>query len=228
MQEEWLGEARAWIAAECERHGERPTGEIEQPHVEWWSTVLRVPTSAGDLWFKAAAPAGKFEAGLVELLARLRPSRVPELVASDPERGWMLMRDGGTRLRELIQTPGDTRRWEDVLPAYADVQLAAAPLADELLALGVPDSGLDALPGLLAGVLDDESVLLLGHPDGLTAAERDRLRRSVPEFEALCRELTAYGVPETVQHDDLHDGNVFLSEHGYVGPGRRPPRQPAT
>jgi aminoglycoside phosphotransferase (APT) family kinase protein len=26
----------------------------------------------------------------------------------------------------------------------------------------------------------------------------------------MCRELAAYGIRETVQHDDLHDGQVFL------------------
>ena len=41
---EWLAEATAWI-----RERVAVTGEIEQFHVRWWSTVLRVPTAAGDL-----------------------------------------------------------------------------------------------------------------------------------------------------------------------------------
>ena len=38
-------EIAEWIA----RHA-RMTGAIEQPHVRWWSTVFRVPTSEGTLW----------------------------------------------------------------------------------------------------------------------------------------------------------------------------------
>jgi hypothetical protein len=28
--------------------------------------------------------------------------------------------------------------------------------------------------------------------------------------QSLCDKLAAYGVPETIQHDDLHDGQVFV------------------
>src|SRR3954454_20441382 len=31
----------------------------------------------------------------------------------------------------------------------------------------------------------------------------------------MCRELASYGIPETIQHDDLHDGQVFLQDGRY-------------
>ena len=65
VQPEWLEEATAWVRARLAEHGLEPTGEIEQPHVRWWSTVLRIPTSEGDLWFKANAPPHAFEARLL-------------------------------------------------------------------------------------------------------------------------------------------------------------------
>ena len=40
------------------------TGAIEQPHVQWWSTVLRAPTSDAPVWFKAVVEGG----GKVRLL----------------------------------------------------------------------------------------------------------------------------------------------------------------
>ena len=103
VQPEWLAGATSWIRSRLDDQGISLTGEIEQPHVRWWSTVLRVPTSEGDLWFKANAPPHAFEAELIAILERLRPGRVPELVALDAGRGWMLMRDGGTRLREQMK-----------------------------------------------------------------------------------------------------------------------------
>jgi Phosphotransferase enzyme family len=199
---DWLAEATAWIRERAE-----VSGEIEQPHVRWWSTVLRVPTPDGDLFFKAVAPIHAFEAALTARLAELQPSRVPELVDVDTERGWMLMRDGGTRLRELVETPADLHHWEQLLPGYAQLQIEAAPYADEFLALGVPDERLSVLPRHLRE-------LLAVRPEGLTADELSRIR--VPEIEAMCRELAGYGIPETIQHDDLHDGQVFVRDDRYL------------
>ncbi len=68
---EWLAEVVAWIRERIEG-----TGEIEQPHVRWWSTVLRVPTAEGDLWLKASATFGSFEPALTAELARLRPELI--------------------------------------------------------------------------------------------------------------------------------------------------------
>jgi hypothetical protein len=216
VQPEWLATAAAWIHERLAEHGIGPTGELEQPHVRWWSTVLRVPTSAGDLFFKANAAPHRFEARLLAILERAHPGHVPELLAADPERGWLLMRDGGSRLRELVRSPADLGRWEDVLPAYAELQLAVVPHVDELLAAGVPDQRLAVLPGLLERVLGDEDALLLGRPEGVTAVQRDRLRALLPEYAAACGRLAAYGIPETLQHDDLHDGNVFVRDGRYL------------
>ena len=112
---QWLAEAYTWIRERLEALGVRPTGDIEQPHVRPWSTVMRVPTSGGDVWFKANIPALAYEAGVVGVLARTRPDLLPELAAVDLERGWMLMGDGGERLRELVERERNLERWLDVL-----------------------------------------------------------------------------------------------------------------
>jgi Phosphotransferase enzyme family len=175
-----------------------------------------VPTAAGDLWFKAPAPDGAFEAGLTAFLARLRPGLVPELVAFDAERGWMLMRDHGTRLRSLIASTDDLHHWDALLPQYAELQIAAAAHAEELLALGVPDERLAGIEAHLRKLLDEPDFLLLGQPDALTEDEYQRMQAALPEVDALCRRLAGYGIAETVQHDDLNDGNVFVRDGSYV------------
>jgi Phosphotransferase enzyme family len=216
LQPDWLARVRTWIEAQLERSGSSLTGEIEQPHVRWWSTVLRVPTSQGDLYFKAAAPVHAFEPALVAALARVRPGRVPDLVASAPESGWMLMRDGGARLRELIYSAADLDHWEKVLPLYADLQVALAPDAEVLLGLGVPDERLAGLPARFERLLEDPEMLRVDLPDGLTSPEYEQLRELTPAVAAMCRELAAYDIPEILQHDDLHDGNVFVHDGDYV------------
>jgi hypothetical protein len=166
----------------------------------------------GTAWFKAVSAEDRFEAPLTERLARLDPGFLPEPIAIDAERGWLLLRDGGVRLREHGESVED---WEAILPRYAELQLAAAPRADELLSLGVPDERLAGLPDRLERLLDDEDYLLLNRPDGMSSEERDRLRAQRPTIVALCEELAGTGIPETVQHDDLHGGAVL------VDPARR-------
>jgi aminoglycoside phosphotransferase (APT) family kinase protein len=96
------------------------------------------------------------------------------------------------------------------------LQLAVAGEAKRLLRLGVPDERLAGLPARFARVLEDRDTLLVARADGLNESEYERLRDSTAEVERLCRELAGYGIPETIQHDDLHDGNVFVRDGRYV------------
>jgi hypothetical protein len=204
----WLAEAHGWIADRLDDLGSEIAGTIEQPHVYPWSTVLRVPTPVGDVYFKANAPELRHEAAVVGVLARRRPDCVPGLLAVEPGRGWMLMADAGTQLRQLVQHERDLRRWLDVLPLYAGVQLDVAGAAEELLAAGVPDLRLAVLPSRFEELLDGL--------DGLPDAERNRLRARPPQVAELCEELAGYGLAETIQHDDFHDGQVYVREGRYL------------
>jgi hypothetical protein len=167
-----------------------------------------VPTDAGDCWFKANVPACAHEAAVVSLLARKRPECIPELLAVDLERGWMLMGDGGERLREVIEQERSLGRWLDLLPEYAQLQIDVAGQADELVDQGAPDRRLDTLAS--------QYEQLLEQLDGSAESELDRLRRLVPRVREMCDELAGYELPETIQHDDLHDGQVFVRDGRYL------------
>src|SRR5215207_6302000 len=146
----WKAEAERWIRDHAE-----VTGEIEQPHIEPWSTVMRLPSAEGDLWFKAVAAFAAFEPRLTAHLAQVMPDRVPEVVAADFERAWMLMRDGGRRLREVMTSAADAHHWERVLARYAELQIAVTPQVDELLELGVRDQRLAGLPARVERLLEN-------------------------------------------------------------------------
>ncbi|MGZ4431863.1 MAG: phosphotransferase [Gaiellales bacterium] len=206
----WLAGARAWIEAQLRDLGIVPAGHAEQAHVQPWSTVLRVPTDAGDLWFKANMPALSHEAAVIEVLAGLPPVRVPELLAVDRRSGWMLQADGGVRLRELPAGHASSSRWEQALATYAELQLDAAAERAALLAAGAPDHGLQALPGEYERLLDDSRAVAEELPGGLTGGEVQRLRELVPAVTRMCQGLAGGGLPETIQHDDFHDGQIFV------------------
>ena len=206
----WREAASAWIDAQLTVHGLALAGPIDQPHLRPWSTVLRVPTGAGLLYFKAAAAVLGHEPALTAALARWRPDCMPEVLAADPARGWLLMRDSGTPLRTLIRADGNLQRWHAVLPLFAQVQIELAGRLDELLALGALDRRLALLPAEYERLLADTASMLLDQPEGLSRAGYQRLLALAPRFAGECRRLTEFGLPETLHHDDFHDGNIFM------------------
>jgi hypothetical protein len=204
----WLADVNGWLDRQLEELGLQRTGAVEQPHVRPWATVLQVPTTGGDLWFKANIPVLAYEAAVVGLLAARRPDVVPGLLATDVDRGWLLMADGGERLREIVERERDLGRWLDVLPRYGRLQIDMAESLDRLLGLGLPDRRLETL----ASQYED----LIGRVDTVTDDESRRLRKLVPTIAELCERVASPGVPETIQHDDLHDGQIFVRDGRYL------------
>ncbi|HET9910669.1 MAG TPA: phosphotransferase [Anaerolineales bacterium] len=209
---DWQKQAHEWIRAESARQSIRLTSEIEQPHMYPWSTVLRVPSNEGTLFFKATAAETVYESALTEKLADWYPDCMPELVAVDPKRGWMLMRDGGEQLRLSIRPTKDVTSWNPVIARYAEVQIGLAKHVLELLALGVPDHRLAVLPALYTQLLNNEESLLIDQEKGLTSDEWEQLKDMRPRFEQICSELAEAGIPESLNHGDFHDGNVLVHD----------------
>ncbi|HYO32725.1 MAG TPA: hypothetical protein VES21_07740 [Nocardioidaceae bacterium] len=195
----WLAQANHWIEARLVELDVARTGVIEQPHIYRWSTVLRVPTDAGPLWFKANDPSLRHEAKLVDLLADRHRDCILKPLAIDAESGWMLMSDAGEQLRTLTPVERDLGRWRDVLARYAHVQLDVTDAVDTMLALGVPDMRLAVLPDKYEQLME------------VIGAEQ-RFREATVHVAELSRALGEFGVAETIQHDDLHDGQVFVKD----------------
>ena len=182
-----------WIRVHAE-----PVGTIETVHERPWATVLRVPLAEGVAWLKACAPVQAFEPHLTaELFARW-PDRVPEVLAYDEERAWLLLADAGKPVGAVGNPP---EAWLTALPLYAELQHGEAAHAHDHLARGVPDLRLETLPAHY------EELVQLNLP--LQRREIRQLRNFAPRFTELCDQLAAYEVPETIQHDDLHHANLY-------------------
>jgi len=208
----WQSGAHAWIRAQAENNAIQLTGEIEQPHIRHWSTVMRVPSNEGMLFFKATAPETRYEIPLTQNLAAWFPEIMPELIALDIPRGWMIMRDGGEPLRSYIRPVKDLKPWKPVIPLYAELQIGLAGHAGDILTLGIPDHRLAILPTLYAKLLVDEDSLMINREKGLTVDEFYQLNILIPRFEELCARLADFGIPESLNHGDFHDGNVLLKD----------------
>ena len=206
----WLAEVHDWLVVVLAGRGKQITAAPQQIHVRPWSTVLRVPTNEGDVYFKAVAPGLGQEMAVTQALYRWRPDSIPQVLHADSERSWLLLADGGQRLREQFQSGLAMSAWHDILAEYAALQIDLAAHVDDLLTLGARDRRLARLPDLYETLLSETEWLLIDQPDGLTLDEYQRLQQAVPQVAGLCERLAAYAIPESLHHNDLHDGNIFV------------------
>jgi hypothetical protein len=186
-------DVESWLAS----HGIEPSGAVETIHERPWSTVLRVPTVDGDVYLKQEQPLQAYEVPLTVALASRWPDRVPEVVAADTERSWLLLRDGGTRVADS----GNYALFPRALALYGELQVGEIGHVDELLGFGLRDLRLPVVVDLYEPFFERDH--------GIERDEVARLLALAPRFRELCAELDALDLPASIQHDDLHEWNVF-------------------
>lgn len=206
-QETWREAALGWAERALAAHGLRETGE-RRVRLRPWSVLVRLGVEGhGAVWFKANPPGSAFEAALTSALARWVPEHVLEPLAVDVDHGWSLLPDGGDLFRDVLdRTLPDARAWEEALRQYATMQRTLVPHTDEIELLGVPGARTAMLPEVFDGLVADNSAL---RPDDLA-----RLCELRPRLVDWCGELADVGIADTLDHADLHDGQLFRPEAG--------------
>jgi len=205
----WRDEAVAWLDARLAEAGRERTGEVDQPHLRPWATLLSAPTSGGRVWLKAAGPGTAFEVGLYELLHQVAPDHVLPPLATDTARGWLVLPDGGPPLGERLAGPALVDAMEVALPHYGRLQRALAPETATLLALGVADMR----PGVMVERFDEALAAARNYRD----SDREACRRVAalrPDFVSWCDELADRPGPVSLDHNDLHPWNVLAGADG--------------
>ena len=217
----WRAEILGWAETETRARGRRVIGDIEQPHVRPWSTAIRIPTDGGIVWLKATGPGNAHEGPLLEVFRRLAAPHVLLPMAAHPDRPWLLVEDGGPTLR-ATRPDGDGDHdldaWRRILREYAELQRSVegdASVAD-MLAAGVPDGRPAQLPGELARLLGDDVAWGRLTPEEAEggARARERLAASLPSIAAAAAELADLPIAPSIQHDDLHGGNILVGPDG--------------
>ena len=208
----WYDEALPWIDYRLER-----TGPSTQVRSWGLSNVLRCPTAAGDIYFKALAHSSTIRPARPDALPLLfaheplflqkisdeRPGAVPAPLAIDERRAWMLLPDLGPT---LAGEP-DFAIWVEALRGHARLQRSYAGQPDRLLAFSCVDRRLAVLDAELDRVLGPNPAT-----DRLEPAERARLPRRAEQLREAITELAAIGVPETLVHGDLHPRNIAVRD----------------
>lgn len=215
----WQAETCDWARDRLAEIGRVVDGEITQPHVMPWSTVFRIPTDDGPFWCKASGPGSAYEGRLLDAFARHGITGALLPIATDPDRALMLLPDGGPTLR-ATRPDGtgdhDLTAWGRILDGYAVLQRTTEPFVEELIDVGVPDLRPDRLADALKRLVEDDGIW--ARADAKERDEADTARRRLPELlpevAALADVLTSCGIAPTIQHDDLHGGNILVGAEG--------------
>jgi hypothetical protein len=207
----WREVAVTWLDERLVVAGMERTGEVEQPHLRPWASVLKAPTTRGPVWLKAAGSGTVFEVGLYELLQRVAPDRVLTPIATDVGRGWILLPDGGPSLGDRLPNVDFGKAMLRVLPQYGQLQRDLAPHVESLLTLGVTDMRAEIMPSRFDEALETVSAYVERRGD---EGERTTYRRvgSLREtFASWCDRLAALPASPSLDHNDLHPWNILIT-----------------
>ena len=127
-----------------------------------------------------------------------------------------LTRDGGPTLRERATasggSPDPADAWPAMLCGYARLQADLTPHAADLLSLGLADLRPASVPGQFEKLLGTPHIeAVVGAPGGITHGQYERLRGLGPQLRELCAELDGLGIPASLDHADVHPGNIFAA-----------------
>ena len=161
--------------------------------------VLRAPSAYGDVYLKCSADLFRHEAVVTRALAERMPGLVPEVVAVDLDRGWMLMRDLGA----AEMGDQDESLWHEGAAAHGRIQRSWLGRADELVALGLPVRSLAVLAAEVDQMTEDAGLL-----DRMSAGLRERWLAAAPALVEACRRLDGLGPGPSLVHGDFHPWNV--------------------
>lgn len=205
----WYKKATAWIYEQLNNLSITPISPIEQ--LRSWSTscILRLNTTAGNIYFKAIPIALQNEPLFTQNLAQYYPENTPYLLSIDPEQRWILMQDfAGAPLSEKA----DISYWEEALRLFAKIQINSVDRVENLLSLGWPDRRTNKLLFDIELLLGDTEALLAGDFIIIEESDVEELRTLIPQFKAMCEELASYNLPQTLVHGDFWAKNVVVTD----------------
>jgi hypothetical protein len=193
-------ELRAW----CESHV-GPVRTLEQHKLRGWATVWRVTTEEGAWFAKQNCQGQIFEQPLMALLARLAPDRVvPVRAVGD---GFLLTPDQGPVFRETAGE--DLGNWIRLARDASLLERELVRHTDQVIAAGASSLAPQQAHDYVVARVEQYARLPDKDPRRLGADVAGRLRAHLPAVRRWGEEVAALGLPQTLNHNDLHGNNVF-------------------
>jgi hypothetical protein len=208
----WFARAAEWMGEQLDAAGYKLAASVQQFKGAWdWSSILCADTDRGAVYLKADYRKPPKEAAVVQKLAERWQDSVPQVIAADIERNWMLTSDFGRETLDLL--PPD--RYPPAVAQYAAIQRSALDELDDWQRLGCLDMTAGRLMPMLRRLLADAPVLR-DSPNALSPEEMDDVQAAIPGLEEMCVELASSSLPNTISNEDFRAGNIVVRGDGYL------------
>jgi RimJ/RimL family protein N-acetyltransferase len=174
-----------------------------------WSNVLEISTSNHSVYLKQTPPDLFLEADVIQNCRELcQITEIPEVIARNKNLHCFLMRKCGDKtLRTVFDGKLNVDLLLQGLHVYRRMQKTTALHVDAFLQVGVPDWRLQHFPKLYQDLISNKKFL---KAHGLEAAQIKLLQNQLYKVQALCQELSNYGIPECLNHSDFHENNMLF------------------
>lgn len=199
----WADGVDAWVEDRLAATRRARGGPRELVRAWGLSALVRYPLEGGgDVWLKATcrhfAAEPVLTAAVAGIAATVAPGLLPDVVAVDADRAWMLLE--AFPESDDDPTPAQVAA---VAAAHARLQVAALDELDRLVAAGLPERGRDVT---VAGL--HEVVANGVERADRTPAQQAAATAALPRLVAQVDALHDTGLPLTLVHGDLHLGNL--------------------
>lgn len=224
----WLDEVSNSLAAALHTTAIQ---RIFQVRVASSGAVLKVQSTAGTYFVKTLPPYFRQETRLLPVLANCIPGACATPVSC---RGFtdthITAAIDGSPLRNI----NDARYWETALNDVAEMQRKSAEHIQEIRSAGVPYQTFLIFCAEIERMLAQLAAMQTRARNCLRDREKDRLSALAAKAIADCEVLRQCGIPETINHGDVSESNIFRTSsrtttlidwtfarigHPFLGPG---------
>ena len=175
-----------------------------------WSKVSLFKTSKGSVYLKQMAAPFVIEPKILQFMHENFSTAITEVIAMNEQQSCFLMKDAGQVLRDIQKQNFQTQLFCNALKTHAKIQNASIPFVESFILMGVNDWRLKKLPDLYREFVSREHLLEVA---GLSKYEIEMLQKLHPQVQNLCEQLSAYNIPETIEHNDFHDNNILIQDN---------------
>ncbi len=210
---EWMDRVLTYIDAVQAEFGMARIGHVSQ--IKHWalSSVIRIETTKGAVFFKAASSGAAIDPILLGRLAARWPKSVPTLLAHSPQNNWWITEDHCAR-------EGPALTFEERLACIellAHMQIDTATDSSILSGLPIKRCSLDQFAGSIPSLLERQDRWNTAPADHEHWWPLDDEQRNtwcslgptlIEHVHALADRTAALGIPLTLIHGDVHLGNM--------------------
>ena len=199
----WFHSTVEWMKLQLSSKGFGVMQQVRQIRYSYRSTVIQAETSKGLVYLKCS-PHFVNEASVCQCLGDLLPKYVEAPIATDFDRGLVLMRDYGEILAPItMKSQEEGVQWMEELAEFHQKTIGREQL--------LKDAGLRLMtPEVLERELEPllrfcQQFKIAG--DGVI----EQIRQLSPAIKCDCKAVKDIGIPATLVHGDIYVSNVYRS-----------------